>query len=109
MLHASDAALSRHRARDERGEHDNIVNAPLRSGDGGKEFKEAMESVILPRLNAFGPDLLVISAGFDAHTNDPLASLNFVEDDFSWATGKLMDLADARSQRPRGVGAGRRL
>ena len=57
-----------------------------------------MESVILPRLNAFGPDLVIISAGFDAHTNDPLASLNFVEDDFSWATGKLMELADARAQ-----------
>src|SRR6188474_1269650 len=49
-------------ARDERGEHDNIVNAPLRSGDGGKQFKEAMESVILPRMQAFGPDLVIISA-----------------------------------------------
>ena len=85
-------------ARDERGEHDNIVNAPLRSGDGGKQFKEAMESVILPRMQAFGPDLVIISAGFDAHANDPLASLNFVEEDFAWATGKLMDLADARAQ-----------
>src|SRR6185295_1425018 len=85
-------------ARDERGEHDNIVNAPLRSGDGGKEFKEAMETVILPRLNAFGPDLVIISASFDTHTNDPLASLNLVEDDFSWATGKLMDLADSRAK-----------
>jgi acetoin utilization deacetylase AcuC-like enzyme len=85
-------------ARDERGEHDNIVNAPLRSGDGGSQFKEAMESVILPRMHAFGPDLVIISAGFDAHANDPLASLNFVEDDFSWATGKLMELAQARSQ-----------
>jgi acetoin utilization deacetylase AcuC-like enzyme len=85
-------------ARDERGAHDNIVNAPLRSGDGGTQFKEAMESVILPRMHAFGPDLVIISAGFDAHANDPLGGLNFVEDDFSWATGKLMELAQARSQ-----------
>lgn len=84
-------------ARSERGEHDNIVNAPLRSGDGGKEFREAMETAILPRVSAFGPDLIVISAGFDAHTRDPLASLNLVEDDFAWATAKIMDIADARS------------
>ncbi|NWG25504.1 MAG: histone deacetylase family protein [Pseudorhodoplanes sp.] len=81
-------------AKSERGDYDNIVNAPLRAGDGGRQFREAMESAILPRIDAFGPDLIVISAGFDAHERDPLASLNFVEDDFSWATAKLMDLAD---------------
>ena len=51
----------------ERGEHDQIVNAPLRSGDGGEAFREAMETAILPRLEAFAPDLVIISAGFDAH------------------------------------------
>ena len=56
----------------------------------------------------FGPDLVIISAGFDAHMRDPLASLNFVEDDFAWATQKLMELADAPAG-PRGLGAGRRL
>ena len=80
-------------AANERGDHDTIVNAPLRAGDGGEKFREAMESVILPRLRGFRPDLLVISAGFDAHTRDPLANLNFVEADYGWATQKLMDVA----------------
>ena len=78
----------------ERGEHNTIVNAPLRAGDGGEKFRQAMESVILPRLREFKPDLLVISAGFDAHTRDPLANLNFVEEDYIWATQKLMDVAN---------------
>ena len=84
-------------AKSERGDHDNIVNAPLRAGDGGEQFREAMESTILPRLEAFGPDLLLISAGFDAHMRDPLAGLNFTEDDFAWATRRLMELADKKS------------
>jgi acetoin utilization deacetylase AcuC-like enzyme len=78
----------------ERGEFDTIVNAPLRAGDGGEKFREAMESVILPRLRGFRPELLVISAGFDAHTRDPLANLNFVEADYTWVTQKLMDVAN---------------
>jgi acetoin utilization deacetylase AcuC-like enzyme len=82
----------------ERGEHDNIVNAPLRPGDGGAEFKAALESRILPRLAAFGPELIIMSAGFDAHTRDPLANLQFVEDDFAWATRKVMDVADKTAQ-----------
>ena len=81
-------------AKSETGAANTIVNAPLSSGDGGAQFKEAFETVILPRINNFQPDLLVISAGFDAHRNDPLASLNLVEEDFAWLTGKLMDLAD---------------
>lgn len=84
-------------AKSERGDHDNIVNAPLRAGDGGEQFRAAMESTILPRLEAFGPDLLLISSGFDAHMRDPLAGLNFTEDDFAWATRKLMELADKKS------------
>ena len=84
-------------ARSERGEHDNIVNAPLRAGDGGREFRDAFETTILPRLTAFGPELIVISAGFDAHMRDPLANLNLVEDDFAWVTGKIMEIADARA------------
>jgi len=78
----------------ERGEHDNIVNAPLSPGADGAVFKEAMETVILPRIEDFRPDLIIISAGFDAHRLDPLANLNLTEGDFSWATGKLMDIAD---------------
>jgi acetoin utilization deacetylase AcuC-like enzyme len=79
----------------ERGKHDNIVNAPLRAGDGGDKFREAFETVILPRAAAFRPDFVVISAGFDAHMRDPLANLNLVEADFAWATQKLMEIADA--------------
>ena len=78
----------------ERGEFNTVVNAPLRAGDGGDQFKQAMETAIFPRLRAFKPDLVVISAGFDAHTRDPLANLNLVEADFSWVTKKLMEIAD---------------
>jgi acetoin utilization deacetylase AcuC-like enzyme len=85
-------------ARDERGEHDNIVNAPLRSGNGGPHFREAFENTILPRLRAFGPDIVIISAGFDAHMRDPLASLNLLEPDFAWATQRIMEVADASAQ-----------
>jgi acetoin utilization deacetylase AcuC-like enzyme len=81
-------------AASERGEHGTIVNAPLAAGDGGAEFREAMEAVILPRLRDFAPDFVIVSAGFDAHTFDPLASLNFLEADFEWATRKLMEVAD---------------
>ncbi len=80
----------------ERGEHDQIVNAPLRAGDTGEVFREAMGDAILPRLADFAPDLLIISAGFDAHRRDPLANLNLVEDDFVWITRKLMELAQKR-------------
>jgi acetoin utilization deacetylase AcuC-like enzyme len=78
----------------ERGERDTIVNAPLRAGDGGEKFREAFESAILPRLRNFAPDLIVISAGFDAHKRDPLANLQLQEADFRWVTQKLMEVAD---------------
>jgi acetoin utilization deacetylase AcuC-like enzyme len=80
-------------ARQERGEFDTIVNAPLSAGADGRIFKEAVKTVILPRIAAFAPDLIVISAGFDAHHRDPLANLNLTEDDFAWITGKLIDVA----------------
>jgi acetoin utilization deacetylase AcuC-like enzyme len=78
----------------ERGEFNTIVNAPLRAGDGGGEFRIAFETAILPRLREFAPDLVVISAGFDAHTRDPLANLNLVEADYAWVTQQLMEIAD---------------
>lgn len=83
--------------RSEQGAHGNIVNAPLDAGDGGEEFRAAMETAILPRLTAFAPDLVIISAGFDAHARDPLANLNLLEADFEWATRRLMEVADARA------------
>jgi acetoin utilization deacetylase AcuC-like enzyme len=79
----------------ERGDHDTIVNAPLASGDGGAKFRSAFDNLILPRLEKFAPELLVISAGFDAHSRDPLANLNLSASDFGWVTRKLMDIADA--------------
>jgi acetoin utilization deacetylase AcuC-like enzyme len=84
-------------ARSERGDHDTIVNAPLRAGDGGDRFKAAFETVILPRLTAFRPDFIVISAGFDAHMRDPLANLNLLEPDYAWVTQKLMEIANANA------------
>jgi acetoin utilization deacetylase AcuC-like enzyme len=78
----------------ESGEHNTIVNAPLRPGDGTAAFRAAFESRILPRLLDFRPELVIISAGFDAHIRDPLANINLDEGDFAWVTQKIMDVAD---------------
>ncbi len=75
----------------------NIVNAPLDPGTGSDHFRDAFESRVLPALDAFRPDLIIISAGFDAHHRDPLAEINLDEADFDWATGVLMDRADRMS------------
>jgi acetoin utilization deacetylase AcuC-like enzyme len=85
-------------AKSESGEHDNIINAPLSAGDGGERFREAFQSRILPRLSSFGPELIVISAGFDAHKRDPLANLQLVDTDFAWVTKALMEVADKTAQ-----------
>jgi acetoin utilization deacetylase AcuC-like enzyme len=78
----------------ESGEHNTVVNAPLRPGDGGEAFRAAFKSRILPRLTDFRPELIVISAGFDAHYRDPLANINLDEADFVWATQQIMEIAD---------------
>ena len=78
----------------ETGGHDNVLNVPLPDGAGSKAFRDAMTRVVLPRVDAFAPELLLISAGFDAHKDDPLAGMNLVEDDFAWITTQLCDLAD---------------
>ena len=78
----------------ERGDHDNIVNAPLAPFSDGQDFRVAMAERIFPALVEFRPDFLLISAGFDAHADDPLAQLNFVEDDFAWVTRELLAIAD---------------
>ncbi len=80
-------------ARTETGEG-NIFNAPLSPGDGGDRFREAITSVVIPALENMAPDLIMISAGFDAHRDDPLANLNLTEEDFAWVTARLMDVAD---------------
>ena len=71
----------------------NIVNAPLSPQTGSDHFKEAFRTRVLPAIDRFRPDLIIISAGFDAHHRDPLAEINLEESDFSWATAELMDRA----------------
>jgi acetoin utilization deacetylase AcuC-like enzyme len=71
----------------------NIVNAPLSPQTGSDTFRDAFLSRVLPALDNFRPDLMIISAGFDAHHRDPLAEINLTEADFDWATGQLMDRA----------------
>jgi len=73
---------------------DNIVNAPLPAGSGGAEFQAAVSQHWLPRLEAFKPQLILVSAGFDAHQADPLADLNLVDTDFAWVTRRLCEQAD---------------
>ena len=75
----------------------NIVNAPLAPQTGSEVFRDAFLSRILPALDNFAPDLIIISAGFDAHHRDPLAEINLTEDDFDWATGQLMERAGRHS------------
>jgi acetoin utilization deacetylase AcuC-like enzyme len=72
----------------------NILNVPLTAGSGSREFRAAMTDKILPSIDRFAPELVVISAGFDAHKDDPLGDLRFSEDDYAWATTELMKLAD---------------
>ena len=72
----------------------NIFNAPLKAGDDGEDIRDAFASRILPSLHDFGPDLIIVSAGFDAHLMDPLAQLRLVEADFAWVTEKLMEQAE---------------
>ncbi|WP_188609053.1 histone deacetylase family protein [Chelatococcus reniformis] len=83
-------------AMSEQGEHDTIVNVPLPAGTNSRSFREAFDFAILPRLEAFKADLIIISAGFDAHWRDPLANLNLTEADFAWATLRLMAIADSQ-------------
>ncbi len=79
----------------DRGIADNIVNAPLRPHEGSAAFRSAWERDILPELNRFAPGLLIISAGFDAHKDDPLAQLRVETADFAWLTDQLLAVADA--------------
>jgi acetoin utilization deacetylase AcuC-like enzyme len=71
----------------------NIVNVPLPGGSDGALFRKAWETKILPALDAFAPDLLLVSAGFDAHRADPLAGLELEEEDFAWVTERLTEIA----------------
>lgn len=89
-------------AKTEKGASGNIVNAPLSANTGSDHFREAFKSRVLPALDDFRPDLIIISAGFDAHHRDPLAQINLVGEDFDWATGRVLEIAD-RSAKNRVV------
>jgi acetoin utilization deacetylase AcuC-like enzyme len=71
-----------------------IVNAIMAPGEGGAAFRKLYKDTLLPALAAFKPDLVMISAGFDAHKDDPLANINLGEDDFGWITNELVALAN---------------
>ena len=79
----------------ERGIAGNVVNVPLPPRTGSDEFREAFDTLVLPALEAFAPELVMISAGFDAHAADPLADLRLYESDYAWATWRLGEIADA--------------
>jgi acetoin utilization deacetylase AcuC-like enzyme len=76
----------------------NVVNVPLPAGTGSASFRRAYESRILPALDAFAPELVLVSAGFDAHRADPLAGLELEEPDFAWVTSRLMEAAQRHAQ-----------
>lgn len=85
-------------ARDETGAAGNIVNAPLPPGAGSAQFRDACETIVLPALEAFGPQLVMISAGFDAHRLDPLANVALETADYAWITGRLVDIAQRHAR-----------
>ena len=72
----------------------NVVNAPLPPGAGSAAFRTTWQTILLPALDRFAPELLIISAGFDAHKDDPLAQLELETEDFAWITRELLALAD---------------
>ncbi|WP_170561655.1 histone deacetylase family protein [Ruegeria atlantica] len=79
---------------DETGAYETVLNIPLAPGTGGAEMRTAYETQAFPRLRAFKPELIIISAGFDAHQDDPLANLNWSTGDFAWVTAALCKIAD---------------
>ena len=79
----------------ETGAHGQITNIPFAPGTGSQSFRTTYERDVLPTLHDYAPELVLISAGFDAHMDDPLAQMNLTLDDFVWITERLCDLADA--------------
>ena len=85
-------------AANETGAHGNVLNTPLTPMTGGREMRRAWGDVILPAVDDFAPELILISAGFDAHAADPLANLNWQESDFAWVTSAICEVSDAHSK-----------
>ncbi|MBS0549224.1 MAG: histone deacetylase family protein [Proteobacteria bacterium] len=82
----------------ERGIDGNVVNVPLMANSGSNEFRAAWGDRILPQLDRFAPDMVIVSAGFDAHLRDPLAQLRLDTEDFAWITGELVGIARTHSR-----------
>jgi acetoin utilization deacetylase AcuC-like enzyme len=82
----------------ETGTDNNVVNVPLRAGSGSAEFRAAWGERILPLLDAFAPEFVIVSAGFDAHRADPLAQLDVETEDFVWLTEELLAIADRHAK-----------
>jgi acetoin utilization deacetylase AcuC-like enzyme len=81
---------------EEKGAHGQVMNLPLRSGGSGRDMRRIYEQVVFPALETWSPELLLISAGFDAHADDPLAGLNWQADDYAWLTRHLCEFAGGR-------------
>jgi len=79
--------------------NDHIINVPLAAGSGGEEFRDAVTQHWLPALERFQPELLLISAGFDAHRDDDMAMLRLTEADYMWVTETLKRIAEKYAQR----------
>lgn len=78
----------------ENGAHNNVVNVPLPDGTGSSTFCDVMDNIVLRVVDQFAPELILVSAGFDAHAADPLAGMRLTEQDFTWVTERICDVAD---------------
>src|SRR5262249_18022271 len=76
----------------------NMANVPLGAGSGGEALREAVERVWMPALEAHAPQMIFVSAGFDAHVEDDMAMLRFTEADYTWVTRRIKELADRHAQ-----------
>ena len=76
----------------EKGDHDNVLNIPVLSRYGSNEYKQIFDEQVFPFINNFSPDILIISAGFDAHRNDPLAEINLEAEDFVYMTKRCLEI-----------------
>ena len=79
---------------EEHGKHQNILNIPIQANTDGPAFRQKFDEIILPRLDSYKPEILIISAGFDAHYKDPLANIDLMTEDYEWITHRLCDIAD---------------
>jgi acetoin utilization deacetylase AcuC-like enzyme len=74
---------------------DNILNVPLPAGTAGADYRSVFDAAVMPAVRAFQPELVILSAGFDAHADDQLGGMLLVEADFVWITEKMMEIAAA--------------